>query len=136
MSTTGESAQPRATMTPSRAHAPEGKPAERLEWQSELDSAMADLDSRLSHPRRRASDTGPQPTLPQLGHVEITNELLDEIAWRVAEQVRRPQPAAEPGELRHGVAISIRLRKPLFRWRFWRRTGRRRSMISLSDHRI
>ncbi len=72
----------------------------RLEWQRELDATMEDIDSRLVHPRRRATDTGPQPTLPGLGEVNLTNELLDEIAWRVAEQMRRhalafPTPAAE-----------------------------------------
>lgn len=85
-----------------------------LDWQSELDSAMADLDSRLTHPRRRATDSQRQPVLPELGQVRVTTELLDEIAWRVAEQLRRteggmpataskvlaaletPQPAAAP----------------------------------------
>ncbi len=134
----------------------------RLEWQSELDSAMSDLDSRLSHPRRRASDVGPQPSLPQLGQVEITSELLDEIGWRVAQQLRRshmapPAPAGEaappavvaapvvaapvvvpaPPALPDGVAMVIRLRQPLFTfsWRFWRRHHKRRSFISLSDTR-
>src|SRR6478752_1001819 len=65
--------------------------SERLDWQSELDSAMSDIDSRLRHPRRRANDSAAQPTLPQLGQVDITSELLDEIAWRVSEQIRRSQ---------------------------------------------
>jgi hypothetical protein len=137
----GEDEKPRATLTP----------AERLEWQSELDSAMSDLDSRLSHPRRRASDVAPQPMLPQLGQLDLTSELLDEIAWRVAEQMRRTQslatltaapavgappaadtaPAAPP--MPEGAALVIRLRRPLFSWKFWRRRSRRRqsSMISL-----
>jgi len=131
---------------------------ERLEWQSELDSAMTDLDSRLSHPRRRASDVAPQPMLPQLGQLDVTAELLDEIAWRVAEQMRRTQnavvtpaaiaAAAPPAvqapprpALAHGTAIVIRLRRPLFSfsfsWKFWRRRSRRRqSMITFSDYRI
>ena len=67
---------------------------ERLDWQGELDSAMSDIDSRLRHPRRRANDAVAQPTLPQLGQVDITSELLDEIAWRVSEQIRRSQPPA------------------------------------------
>ena len=29
---------------------------EPLEWQRELDVAIADIDSRLTHPRRRATD--------------------------------------------------------------------------------
>ena len=61
----------------------------QLDWQSELDATMEDIDSRLVHPRRRAADAGPQPTLPGLGEVKLTTELLDEIAWRVAEQMRR-----------------------------------------------
>jgi hypothetical protein len=154
MSTTGEIEQLRASVTPS-APAPEGQPGERLEWQSELDSAMADLDSRLSDPRRRARDTAPQPMLPQLGQVEITSELLDEIAWRVSQQIRRTPDAVdakvgtaataaplrvnaaslpEPEDLPRGIAISIRVRTPLFRWRFWRRSRRRHSMIALADH--
>jgi hypothetical protein len=128
---------------------------ERLAWQSELDSAMADIDSRLQHPRRRASDTSPQPTLPELGQVEMTTELLDEIAWRVAEQMRRrqaaPATASAPAEgaspvrerptrpmavppppapaMPHGVVMTIRVRRPLFRlpWPFslFRRHRRR-----------
>lgn len=99
-----------------------------------------------------------QPTLPQLGQFDITSELLDDIAWLVAEQMRRtqravvadatlappiaaaPPPAAAtpaPPALPRGAAIVIRLRKPLFSWKFWRRRSRRRqSMISLSDYRV
>ena len=57
-----------------------------LEWQSELDVAIAEIDSRLSHPRRRATDI--QPALPNLGQPEITSEMIDEIAWRVSELLR------------------------------------------------
>lgn len=82
--------------------------SERLDWQSELDSAMSDIDSRLQHPRRRANDSAAQPTLPQLGQVELTNELLDEIAWRVSEQIRRSQAtsagAPAPAEPAHDAA--------------------------------
>jgi hypothetical protein len=144
----GEDEQPRATLTPSSAVATEGKPAERLEWQSELDSAMSDLDSRLSHPRRRASDLASQPALPQLGQIDLTSELLDEIAWRVSEQMRRTQLAAAPPVVAppapevtapsspwmpEDAVLVIRLRRPLFSWKFWRRRSRRRqsSMISL-----
>jgi hypothetical protein len=126
----------------------EGKPAVRLEWQSEFDSAMADLDSRLRHPRRRASDVGPQPTLSDLGQFDVTKELLDEISWRVAEQLRRapagtvpePAPLAAPAAppapaIPEGAALVIRLRRPLFRWPFKRRS-KQQAMISLSDYRI
>lgn len=156
MSIPGENEKPRATPAPLQA--PEGRPAERLEWQSELDSAMADLDSRLKHPRRRASDA-PQPMLPKLGQIDVTSELLDEIAWRVSQQMHRAQQAAppqgemvvtaadlahappppvqveQPPRLPHGVALTIRFRRPLFRWRFWRRS-RRQAMISFSDYRV
>jgi hypothetical protein len=113
----------------------------KLEWQSELDATMADIDSRLVHPRRRAIDAGPQPTLPGLGEVKLTTELLDEIAWRVAEQMRRhtlafPTPAAElkpapappmkdlgplPGKM-----LIIRYRMPLLPWPFRLLQRRRR----------
>ena len=127
-----------------------------LEWQSELDSALTDIDSRLRHPRRRASDVAAQPTLPQLGRFDVTNELLDEIAWRVSEQMKRTQggaPGAAPGTphasplplaaappreaMPDGTAIVIRLRRPLFSWKFWRRRSRRRqAMINFSDLRV
>ena len=104
---------------------------ELLDWQAELDSAMTELDTRLSHPRRRASDVAPEPMLPQLAQVGLTTELLDEIAWRVAQQIGRAQAAPPPPDddqapaavtetpaLPSGISIVIRLRKPLFSWRF------------------
>jgi hypothetical protein len=134
MSSPGENEQSRAPLT-SEA---------QLEWQSELDSALAELDSRLSHPRRRASDTTPQAMPRQVGQVVLTTELLDELAWRVSEQIRRGQnavaassPAAATLAMPYGISIVIRLRKPLFSWRFWRRRSRRRqSMVALSDMRV
>lgn len=139
---------------------------EPLEWQRELDVAIADIDSRLKHPRRRATDVTPAPSQP-----EITSETIDEIAWRVAELLRRDgaapasagdvasaisktvgarktdapatrrvartvAPAPEPRKLPHGVALTIRIRKPFFRlpWPFRRR--RRQSMITFSDYRV
>lgn len=71
-------------------------PDDGVEWQGELDTALADIDTRLRHPRRRATDAGPVPKLPELGKVEMTSALLDEIAWRVAEKLRDRQ-ATEPG---------------------------------------
>jgi hypothetical protein len=122
-----------------------------LAWQHELDGALSDLDSRLSHPRRRASDVAPQPVPPQLGQIDLTSELLDEIAWRVSEQMRRSQPAAatapevaapsptiepEPA-MPAGTALVLRIRRPLVSWRFWRRRSRRRqAMITFSDYRV
>jgi hypothetical protein len=147
MSNTGENAQSRAIPS-----------SEGLEWQSELDSAMSDIDSRLRHPRRRASDKGAQPQLPELGQIELTSELLDEISWRVSEQIRRtqafasaatppvanipptaaaPEPAAPA--MPDGVAIVIRFRWPLFRLPFGSGRSRRRkreAMIQLSDYGI
>ncbi len=113
----------------------------RLDWQSELDATMRDIDSRLVHPRRRAVDAGPQPTLPGLGEVNLTTELLDEIAWRVAEQMRRhtmafPPPAAEASPapappvkavgLRPGKRLMIRYRMPRLPWPFRLLQRRRR----------
>jgi hypothetical protein len=106
----------------------------RLEWQGELDSAMAAIDSRLTHPRRRATDKqlAELPRLPELGDGELTSELLDEVAWRVAEEIRRnppesvtPQPPApvvdappadEQLVLRPGKMLMIRYRMPLLPW--------------------
>lgn len=135
---------------------------EPLAWQRELDVAIADIETRLSHPRRRVTDVA-QPTLPQLGQPEITSEMIDEIAWRVSERLRRhgtqlpdggtmadfisesvatpdrravppPAPVIEPRQLPHGIAIAIRIRRPFFRWPFRRR--RKRSMITFADHRV
>jgi hypothetical protein len=138
-----------------------------LDWQGELDVAIADIDSRLKHPRRRATDI--QPAASPSG---ITSEAIDEIAWRVAELLRRdgsapasagdvasaistavagpkpagaapsraaarpvPPPLPEPRRLPHGIAMTIRIRKPFFRlpWPFRRR---RQAMMMFSDYRI
>jgi len=135
---------------------------EPLEWQRELDVAIADIDSRLKHPRRKATV---QPTLPQVGP-EITSAAIDEIAWRVAELLRRngsgpvqpgamaeaisktvaappkraarapvPLPEPEPRQFSKGIVLSIRIRRPLFRWPF-RRRYRKQRMITFSDYRI
>lgn len=142
---TGEIAQPSETVHSQQP----------LAWQQELDGALTDIDSRLSHPRRRATD---QPTLPQLGQPEISSEVMDEIAWRVSEMLRAkgigvtrgeapaapiPQPIVpappplEPIErMRRDVAIAIRVRRPLFSWPFRRRSRRRQSMITFSDYRV
>ena len=140
-----------------------------LEWQNELDVAIADIDSRLRHPRRRATDA--QPAAAQPGG--MTTEVIDEIAWRVAELLRGeagapvkatdvaaaisksvtppaktaartatrqpaplPPPPPEPRQLPHGIALTIRVRKPFFRlpWPFRRR--KRQRMIMFSDYRI
>ena len=107
----------------------------RLDWQGELDSHLADLDSRLTHPRRRATDVD-RPAPPELAEVEMTSELLDEIAWRVAEEIRRTAPEAPaaaarsaappaarndeppPPVLRPGKVLLIRFRVPLLPWPF------------------
>lgn len=114
----------------------------RLEWQSELDATMEEIDSRLVHPRRRASEQGPQPALPGLGEVDLTTEVLDEIAWRVSEQMRRhalafPAPAAEAAPappvkeptLRPGKMLMIRYRMPLLPWPFRLLQRRRRKKL-------
>jgi len=136
---------------------------EPLAWQSELDVAIDDIDSRLKHPRRRVTDeaAGPQNTQPA-----ITSETIDEIAWRVAELLkshgasqapghavaeaisksvpprqRASQPPAspppEPKRLPHGIAMTIRIRRPFFRlpWPF-RRRRKRQAMIMFSDYRV
>jgi hypothetical protein len=121
-----DNAKPRATTLP------------RLEWQGELDSAMAEIDDRLTHPRRRASDRTRQALVPELGQTPITTELIDEIAWRVAQQIRangeaataetvtkaleqrpaRPQSRKEIEEpvLQPGKILMIRFKLPLLPW--------------------
>ena len=141
--------------------------SDTLDWQGELDVAIADIDSRLRHPRRRATDALPAAVKPATPG--FTTEVIDEIAWRVAELLRRdggppveagevaaaisktvkapsaqrrgalipPAPAPpEPRKLPHGIALSIRIRKPFFRlpWPFRRR--HRQRMIMFSDYRI
>ncbi|HEX6163318.1 MAG TPA: hypothetical protein VFZ31_08135 [Vicinamibacterales bacterium] len=134
--------------------------SDSLEWQNELDVAIADIDSRLKHPRRRATDVQPPASQPA-----ISTETIDEIAWRVAELLRRDgsapakagdvasaisktvttprtatarpaPPPPEPRRLPHGIAMTIRIRKPFFRlpWPFRRK--RRQAMIMFSDYRI
>ena len=115
----------------------------RLEWQSELDSALSAIDLRLIDPRRRGTDqpADQQPSLPTLGHGELPSEVLDEIAWRVAEEIRRnppahvavppkpasaPAPDAEPSPLRPGKILAIRYRLPLLPWPFRLLQRRRR----------
>ena len=127
---------------------------ERLDWQDELNSAMATIDDKLQHPRRRASDIADQPTLPQLGQIDLTSELLDEIAWRVTQQIQRtqrmqgdlalapadvpvPAPPIEPEKppTPRDVAMVIRIRRPLLRWPF-RVFRRRRHRHSLTTVRL
>ena len=119
----------------------------RLEWQSELDSALSAIDLRLVDPRRRGTDqpADQQPSLPTLGHGELPSEVLDEIAWRVAEEIRRnppahialpllpppvPEPAAPQGReqsaLRPGKILLIRYHVPLLPWPFRLLQRRRR----------
>jgi len=124
----------------------------RLDWQNELDASMAEIDTRLVHPRRRATDVNPQPQLPGLGDVNITADLLDAIAWRVAEQMRRqaapspapaldvnlapplPPPTRTPARapvvrdegLRPGKMLMIRYQMPVLPWPFRLLQRRRR----------
>ena len=117
----------------------------RLEWQSELDCALSAIDSRLKDPRGLGGDQPlEQPSLPRLGPGELTSEQLDEIARRVAEEIRRnppthmagpsPQSAAAPSAstdhqqapLRPGKMLLIRYRVPLLPWPFRLLQRRRR----------
>jgi hypothetical protein len=117
--------------------------APRLDWQRELDATLEAIDSRLVHPRRRATDAQ-RPTLPGAAGVTLSTEMLDEIAWRVAEQMRRqalafpaPEPEATPASaappvkepvLRPGKMLMIRYRMPRLPWpfRLWQRRRRRK----------
>jgi hypothetical protein len=70
---------------------------EKLEWQAELDSALAQIDSRLRNPRRRATDD-PQAPLPEREQqAELSGEMLDQIARKVAEHLRRAHVVSLPG---------------------------------------
>ena len=115
--------------------------APRLDWQRELDATMEAIDSRLVHPRRRATDAQ-RPTLPGAAGVTLSAEMLDEIAWRVAEQLRRhaqafPTPEADANVaaaappvreevLRPGKMLMIRYRMPRLPWPFRLLQRRRR----------
>lgn len=132
---------------------------EKLEWQAELDSALADIDTRLRHPRGKPPDRS-QPSLPELGRIDLSREMLDEIALKVAEHLRKaqvvPPDAAEPARpaaaaprplrpallprpfdphasgLRNSAIVSIRFRWPLFRLpRFLRRKRKRHPLSTV-----
>ena len=118
----------------------------RLEWQSELDSALSAIDVRLIDPRRRGPDKplDQQPGLAELAHGQLPSEVLDEIAWRVAEEIRRNPPANitlptpppvpappaphahAPSPLRPGKMLLIRYRVPRLPWPFRLLQRRRR----------
>jgi hypothetical protein len=113
-----------------------------LAWQRELDESIANIDSRLKHPRRRV--TGEPPAPPRTEAQGVTPEMIEQIAQRVAELLKHdgtsPVPAPplpEPRGLPHGVAVTLRIRWPFFRlpWPF-RRRRRRQAMITFSDYRI
>ena len=88
---------------------------EPLEWQRELDVAIADIDSRLKHPRRKA--TAVQSTLPHAGP-EITSEAIDEIAWRVAELLRRNGSGpVQPGAMAEAISKTVAAPPAGCRWR-------------------
>ena len=82
---------------------------------------MAEIDTRLTHPRRRATDNNRAPVLPDLAPADVTTEMLDEIAWRVAEQMRKDSEAAAHGAieqtgLRPGKILMIRYKMPALPW--------------------
>ena len=82
--------------------------------------------------------------------------MIDEIAWRVADLLKRDGPGRAPGttvaaaisqtmaaapppeprRLSEGAAVTIRVRRPFFRlpWPFRRR--KRQAMIMFSDYRV
>ena len=136
---------------------------EKLEWQAELDSALAQIDSRLRNPRRRATDD-PQAPLPEREQqAELSREMLDQIALKVAEHLRRshvvslpgavaketsaarlqrapapvrqPAPPPEPEPpLRPGKMVAVRFRWPLFRFRLFGRSKRLHPLSTLDVH--
>ena len=113
------------------AHLHEPVPVQRVESQPELDARATEIDLRLRHPRRRVTDAEYHPSLPDLERVPLTSELLDEMAWRVAEQMRRHAPiiiptseplttlfpSEEPDpELKPGKMMMISFRMPRLPW--------------------
>ena len=135
---------------------------EKLEWQAELDSALAQIDTRLRNPRRRATDD-PEAPLPERQKPDLSGEMLDAIALKVAEHLRRspvvsmpgatakeapaprlqrapvpvrqpaPPPEPEP-QLRPGKMMAIRFRWPLFRFRLFGRRNRLQTLSTLDLH--
>jgi hypothetical protein len=71
-----DNTKPRATVSP-------------LDWQGELDAAMADLDVRLTNPRRHVRGSN-RPVTRGADNVQIPPALVEEIARRVADQIRQP----------------------------------------------
>ena len=121
------------------AHLHEHTAVQRIEPQATLDAGVSDIDLRLRHPRRRATDAEYHPALADLKQVALTSELLDEMAWRVAEQMRRHAPVvietAEPltalfpseeRELKPGKMLVVSFRMPRLPWplRLLQRAGR------------
>ena len=106
--------------------------APRLDWQPELDAAMAHIDQRLRRPRQSAAGAAEPPAPPAPGAASLTPEMMDEIAWRVAEQMRlnaqafpaapqapqAPQAPEAPQLLRPGKMLMIRFRMPSLPWPF------------------
>ena len=130
---------------------------EPMEWESELDSALADIDSRLLRPRRASAVTSEPRHASAPRPVELSPEMLDELASRVAQRLRSARateamnapiaitlPATHPwGDLREDApsreeqvradaVLVIRFRWPLF-WsplRLIRRYRRRRHYVT------
>ena len=140
---------------------PAGEP---LAWQRELDVAIADIDSRLTHPppARHRHPAGGAADRTAGSHVP---EAIEEIARRVAELLRGNAGPVQPGAMAEAISsvaaapkraarstppppvlsrspsdwraasCSIRIRRPFFRGLF-RRRYRKQRMITFSDYRI
>lgn len=110
---------------------------EPLAWQGELDVAIDDIDSRLKHPRRRVTDLLKREGALQAPGTAVAAAISKTVAAaspRAAQPA--PPPLPEPKRLPHGIAMTIRIRRPFFRlpWPFRRR--KRQAMIMFSDYRI
>ena len=103
--------------------------------------------ARCHHGRHRLAPAAPPPPLDR--RRAATNELLDEIAWRVAEQIRQHPPviiqaapapteadfpSEEPASgLKQGKMLMIRFQMPLLPWplRLLQRRRRRHPLTTL-----
>ena len=162
---TGPAGTPPGASSPGEAAQSSEASSEPLEWQNELDVAIADIESRLRHPRRRATDVRPAAAPPR----GMTTEVIDEIAWRVAALLRdnggppvtatdvaaaisktmttpvparaasrqpAPPPAPKPEPSAHGIVLTLRIRTPFFKLPWPFRRRKRQRMIMFSDYRI
>jgi hypothetical protein len=108
---TGPSRTPPGALPPGEDAQSSETAGDPLDWQNELDVAIADIDSRLRHPRRRATDAQPVTA----GVPEVTSEVIDEIAWRVAELLRQDGGAVKATAVAAAISQTVAASTPAAR---------------------